>query len=112
MTDGDCLGGFGGEGGGSTRPVEDYGPAHHERLGGLELVVARGTPHRLRAKTPEPRIGSGASSASPLGEGKNWATLGGYQGLVASIWYLVRLVTWMGWLWVKSLNWVLSGRVG
>ena len=35
-----------------------------------------------------------------------------YQGLVASIWYLVRLVTWMGWLWVKSLTWVLSGRVG
>ena len=86
MTDGDCLGGFGGEGGGSTRPVEDYGPAHHERLGGLELAVARGTPHRLQAKTPEPRIGSGASSASPLGEGKNWATSGGYQGLVASIW--------------------------
>ena len=58
---------------GSTRSVEDYGPAYHERLGGLELAVARGTPHRLRAKTPEP--------ASPLGEGKNWATFGGLPGV-------------------------------
>ena len=99
MTDGDCPGGFGGEGGGSTRPFEDYGPAHHERLGGLELAVARGTPHRFPPKTPE--------SASPPGEGKNWATFGGYQGLVASIWYLVRFWTVMGWFWVKSLTWVL-----
>ena len=112
MTDGDCPGGFGGEGGGSTRPFEDYGPAHHERLGGLELAVARGTPHRFPPKTPEPRIGSGAGSASPPGEDEERAGRGDYQGLVASIWYLVRFWTVIGLSWVKSLNWVLSGRVG
>ena len=41
-----------------------------------------------------------------------WRFLGGYQGLVTSIWYLVRLEMWMGWSWVKSLTWVLSWRVG
>ena len=30
--EGDCLGGLVAGGCGSTRPVEDYGPAHHERL--------------------------------------------------------------------------------
>ena len=33
-----------------------------------------------------------------------WRFLGGYQGLVTSIWYLVRLEMWMGWSWVKSLT--------
>ena len=34
-------------------------------------VGARKTPHRFPAKTPEPRIESGAGSASPPGEGKD-----------------------------------------
>ena len=34
---------------------------------------------------------------------KSEAAFGDYQGLVWSIWYLVRLVAWMGWFWVKSL---------
>ena len=58
------------------------GPGAWPRVGPCAIrgVVARKTPHRFRPRTAEPRIESGAGSASPLGEGEERSRLRNTKG--------------------------------